>query len=95
MVRQVIVNGERYEADLLFSLLGAVPNSALAAQLGVLLDEKKYVCIDDEQRTNVPRVYAAGDVTGPYAHQVSSAVHEGAMAGQTANYELYAEFQKE
>ena len=95
MVRQVIVNGERYEADLLFSLLGAMPNSALAAQLGVLLDEKKYVCIDDEQRTNVPRVYAAGDVTGPYAHQVSSAVHEGAMAGQTANYELYAEFQKE
>ena len=90
----VEVDSERYEADLIFSLLGSIPNSQLAAQLGALLDERGYVNITDEQRTNVPRLYAAGDVTGPYAHQVSSAVHEGAMAGQAANFDLYAENQK-
>ena len=95
MVRRVVAGGKTYEADLLFSLLGQVPNSRLAATLGVLLDEKGYVRIDQEQRTNVPRIYAASDVTGPYAHQVTSAVHEGAMAAQTANYELYPPFQKE
>ena len=95
MVRRVTVNGTRYDAELLFSLLGSVPNSRLAASLGVLLDEKSYIRIDDEQRTNVARVYAAGDVTGPYAHQVTSAVHEGAMAAQTTNYDLYPPFQQE
>lgn len=95
MVRQVIVNDRPYEADILFSLLGSVPNSGLAAQLGVLLDDGGHIRIDREQRTNVPRVYAAGDVTGPYSHQVSSSVHEGAMAAQAANYDLYADFQRE
>jgi thioredoxin reductase (NADPH) len=95
MVRSVTVNGEEIEADYLFSLLGAVPNSGLAAQLGVLVDSAGYIKIDTEQSTNVHRVYAAGDVTGPYAHQVASAVHEGAMAAQRANYDLYADFQRE
>ena len=95
MVKQVFVDGKPVEAEILFSLLGSTPNSRLAAQMGVLLDEKGYVRIDKEQRTNVRRVYAAGDLTGPYAHQVSSAVHEGAMAAQAANYDLYADFQRE
>lgn len=95
MVSKVVVAGESHKVDLIFSLLGQVPNSQLAAQLGVLLDEGGYVKITDEQRTNVPGVYAAGDLSGPYAHQVSSAVHEGAMAGQAVNYDLYAGFQQE
>jgi len=94
-VRSVVAGGETIEADLIFSLLGSVPNTQLAAQLGVLLDKSGYIQIDSEQRTNVARLYAAGDISGPYAHQVSSAVHEGAMAAQTANYELYEDFQRE
>ncbi|HEX5938880.1 MAG TPA: NAD(P)/FAD-dependent oxidoreductase [Dehalococcoidia bacterium] len=90
----VEVEGQRYDADLIFSLLGSVPNSQLAAQLGALLDSSGFINITNEQRTNVPGLYAAGDVTGPYAHQVSSAVHEGAMAGQAANFDLYAANQK-
>ncbi|MEX2236373.1 MAG: NAD(P)/FAD-dependent oxidoreductase [Dehalococcoidia bacterium] len=93
-ITAAVVDGERHPAQIVFSLLGAVPNSQLAAQLGALIDEKGYVNITIEQRTNVPRLYAAGDVSGPYAHQVSSAVHEGAMAGQAANFDLYAEFQR-
>jgi thioredoxin reductase (NADPH) len=91
----VTVAGQRVEAELIFSLLGSTPNSRLAAQLGVLLDERGYVRIDREQRTNVPRVYAAGDVSGPYSHQIASAVHEGSMAAQAANFDLYDDFQRE
>jgi thioredoxin reductase (NADPH) len=94
MVRRAWVNGERHDVDLIFSLLGQVPNSRLAASLGALLDERGYVRIDAEQRTNVPCVYAAGDVTGPYAHQVAAAVHEGATAATTANWDLYPAHQK-
>lgn len=95
LAKRVVVGDRAYEVDLIFSLLGHVPNSRLAAQLGAILDEGGYVAIDRNQCTNVPRVYAAGDVTGPYAHQVTSAVHEGAMAAQTVNYELYADFQRD
>jgi thioredoxin reductase (NADPH) len=94
-IRRVWVGETAHEVDLVFSLLGQVPNSSLAASLGAILDDKGYVRIDREQRTNVPHVYAAGDVTGPYAHQVTSAVHEGATAAQTANWDLYPAFQRE
>ncbi|MGI8729809.1 MAG: NAD(P)/FAD-dependent oxidoreductase [Solirubrobacteraceae bacterium] len=94
-VNEVVIAGKSHKVDLIFSLFGEVPNSQLAAQLGVLLDEKGYVKITDEQRTNVAGVYAAGDLSGPYAHQVSSAVHEGATAAQAINYDLYADFQQE
>jgi thioredoxin reductase (NADPH) len=94
-IRRVHACGEVHDVELVFSLLGQVPNSRLAASLGAILDEQGYVRIDREQRTNVARVYAAGDVTGPYAHQVTSAVHEGATAAQAANWDLYPAFQKE
>lgn len=95
IVRRITVDGETHEVDLIFSLLGAVPNTVLAAQAGAVLDPASYLCIDGNQRTNVPGFYAAGDITGPYAHQVSSAVHEGAMAAQTVNYDLYEDFQRD
>jgi thioredoxin reductase (NADPH) len=88
-LRACEVGGRRLEADLMFSLLGKTPNAGLAAQLGVLLDESGYVRINANQRTNVPLVYAAGDLTGPYAHQISAAVHEGATAASSANWDLY------
>jgi len=33
-------------------------------------------------------------LTKKHSHQVVSAAHEGAEAGQTANYYLYAQYQK-
>jgi thioredoxin reductase (NADPH) len=50
---------------------------------------------DLEQRTYVPGLYAAGDVTKVFAHQVVTAAHEGATAAQAANYDLYAPWQRE
>ncbi len=94
-IKRVHAGGKAYKTELLFSLLGQVPNSTLAAQCGVCVDEGGYISVDSDQRTNVPRFFAAGDVTGPYAHQVSSAVHGGAMAAQAANQALYHDFQRE
>ncbi|MDQ4090991.1 MAG: FAD-dependent oxidoreductase [Actinomycetota bacterium] len=48
-----------------------------------------YIDTDIEQRTNVPGVYAAGDVTRIHGHQITTAVHEGATAASAANYYLY------
>ena len=81
--------------DVLFSIHVKTPNTDLAKQLGVELDELGYILTDSEMKTNVPGVYAAGDVTRLHNHQVTSAVHEGGMAAAAANYYLYGDLQKE
>ncbi|HEY3331111.1 MAG TPA: NAD(P)/FAD-dependent oxidoreductase [Capsulimonadaceae bacterium] len=86
--------GQRLECDMIFSLLGVTPNTGMAKELDVTTDEQGYIEIDDEGYTNVPGVFAAGDLTKMYTQQVASAVHAGAEAAQTMNYYLYASFQK-
>ena len=88
-------SGERVEMELMFSIQGSEPKNDLAKQLGVALNEQGFIQTDLEQRTNVAGVYAAGDVTRIFSHQVVTAAHEGATAAITANYDLYRPDQKE
>ena len=81
--------GETIEADHLFSLLGADPNTGLARSLGAGLSPEGYVTVDTEARTTVPGLYAAGDVTRLFSHQVVTAAHEGATAAMAIAYDLY------
>jgi thioredoxin reductase (NADPH) len=81
--------GQRLELDQLFNQQGATPQTQLAVDLGVTLSANGYIETDVEQRTNVPGVFAAGDVTRMFSHQVSTAVHEGGQAAAAANYYLY------
>ena len=96
MMRAVTLDdGRRIELDFMFSQQGCRPNSMLAKSVGVQCGDHGFVLTDNEQRTNVERVYAAGDVTKAFAHQIVTAAHEGATAGQAANYDLYRPEQRE
>jgi len=88
-------DGREIELDAMFNQQGATPNSELAQSLGVETSYHGWIKCDVEQRTNVERVYAAGDVTRMFAHQIVTAAHEGSMAGQAANYDLYDPDQRE
>jgi thioredoxin reductase (NADPH) len=57
----------------------------------VALSADGYIVVDSEQKTSVPGVFAAGDVTRLHSHQVTTAVHEGGQAASAANYYLYPE----
>jgi thioredoxin reductase (NADPH) len=87
-------SGEFVPGELIFSLLGVRPNTGLAREMGVALDEQGYVVMDEEGYTSIPGVFAAGDLTRMYTQQVASAVHAGAEAAQTMNYYLYPRFQR-
>ncbi len=87
-------DGTILHAEMLISQRGAVPNTELAVSLGVLTDKKGYLETDTDQKTNVPGVYAAGDVTRMFSHQIVSAAYEGAAAAEAINYDLYEPFQK-
>jgi len=72
-----------FSVDGVFISIGEEPQNILAKSLGVQLDEKGFVIVDKQQRTNVKGVYAAGDITGGL-RQVITAAAEGAIAGITA-----------
>ena len=82
-------DGSVLPLEALFVLRPARPRSRIAASLGARIDENGYVVADREQKTDVPGLFAAGDVTRAHNHQVSSAVHEGGMAAAAANYLLH------
>jgi thioredoxin reductase (NADPH) len=75
--------------DGVFVYIGEEPANALAMQLGVKLDNEGYIITDKSQRTNIERVYAAGDITGG-VKQIVVACAEGAIAATSA-YEDVAE----
>jgi thioredoxin reductase (NADPH) len=81
--------GVQIPTEAVFSIQGASPQTRLAEQLRVELAPNGWIAVDTEQKTNVPGVYAAGDVTSIHSHQVTTAVHEGAQAASAANYYLY------
>ena len=72
---------QRY--DLILSAVGRVPNGGkLAAdQAGVQVTERGFIAVDKQMRTNVPHIFAIGDVIGQpmLAHK---AVHEGKTAAE-------------
>ncbi|MFG1348082.1 NAD(P)/FAD-dependent oxidoreductase [Xanthobacter autotrophicus] len=55
-----LADGRVLPADLVLSAVGAVPNTELAAEAGLVLENG--IRVDETTRTSVPDIYAAGDV---------------------------------
>jgi alkyl hydroperoxide reductase subunit F len=71
-----------------FIELGYVPNTAMFSRI-VKLNREKRIIIDENNQTNIPGLFAAGDVTNVNAQQVVIAIGEGANAALSAyNYLL-------
>lgn len=66
--------------DGIFIEIGSVPGSALAAKLGVLINDKQEIITDKYSRTNIPSIFAAGDVTDNQLKQIIIASSQGVMA---------------
>ncbi|MDI6916872.1 MAG: thioredoxin-disulfide reductase [Thermoplasmatales archaeon] len=75
------------DVDSVFVSIGEKPNSGLAKSIGVKTDEKGYIVVDKNQRTNLQKIYAAGDVTGGL-RQIVTACAEGAVAANSAYEDL-------
>lgn len=71
------------EVDGVFISIGDSPRTELTSEIGIELDDSGYIKTDETQRTNIPLVYAAGDVTGG-AKQIVVACAEGAIASLSA-----------
>ncbi len=74
---------ETIDAEGTFIEMNLIPNSQMVENL-VDLDDQRRIKVDCYARTNLPGVFAAGDVTNSYAEQVLVAVGEGAKASLSA-----------
>jgi alkyl hydroperoxide reductase subunit F len=77
--------GDAHQVDLdgVFVQIGLSPNSALVKNI---IETNKYgeIIVDEKGRTNVPGIYAAGDVTTIPYKQIVIAMGEGAKVALTA-----------
>ena len=69
--------------DRVLVAVGRKPNGALldAGKAGVRVDERGFIAVDKQMRTNVPHIFAIGDLVGQpmLAHKAS---HEGKVAAE-------------
>lgn len=79
-------DAQRY--DLVLMATGRVPNGLLisADKAGVMVNERGFIPVDKQMRTNVPHIFAVGDIVGQpmLAHK---AVHEAHVAAEVAHGE--------
>ena len=68
--------------DGVFLSIGYTPAVELARKIGVELTTEGYIARDAKHRTNIPGIYAAGDVEGGYK-QIVTATGMGAEAAMT------------
>jgi len=74
-------------ADGVFVYIGLDPNTRLF-EGQIALDNQKYIITDKRQCTNIPGVFAAGDVQDPNFRQVVIAAGTGAAAAIAAEHYL-------
>lgn len=72
--------------DQILVAIGRRPNGARldAAAAGIAIDERGFIPVDGQMRTNVPHIFAVGDVVGQpmLAHK---AVHQAKLAAEVAS----------
>jgi dihydrolipoamide dehydrogenase len=84
---------EAVRYDLVLQAVGRVPNGKKvgADKAGVAVSDRGFIQVDAQMRTNVPHIFAIGDIVGQpmLAHK---AVHEGHVAAEVASGDTKAAF---
>jgi thioredoxin reductase (NADPH) len=85
----LVVNSKTNErrkipVDAVFVQIGEAPNNKIIQNTGIEMNDKGHVITDSSQKTNLPGVYAAGDLTNHPVKQIGTAVGQGITAALEA-----------
>lgn len=81
------------EAEGTFIYIGLLPNSEQFRNLGIT-DEEGWIITDENMETEIPGIFAIGDVRKTVLRQVATAVGDGSIAGNAA-YQYVEELKEE
>jgi NADPH-dependent 2,4-dienoyl-CoA reductase/sulfur reductase-like enzyme/rhodanese-related sulfurtransferase len=56
-----LASGRELDADLVILAIGVKPDTFLAREAGLTLDQRGYIVVDERMRTSSPDIYAVGD----------------------------------
>jgi thioredoxin reductase (NADPH) len=73
----------KIDAEGVFIFVGMKPNTAFLDGSGVELDEAGFIKTDKKLETNIPGIFASGDVHSGATMQIACAVGEGAAAAHS------------
>lgn len=84
-----ITNGQSTWLDIkaLFVYVGRIPPSNFLT-LDLSLNEDGYIITDEYMRTNIPSIYAAGDIRAKQIRQIATAVSDGMIAAVNVGKEI-------
>ena len=84
------IDGEEKEiaASGIFILIGTIPNNEMLPLEKLGADEYGFIKTDDDMRTKVPGVMAAGDIRSKTVRQIINGAGEGAVAAIAAEHYL-------
>jgi len=77
-------NGKEFKVDGVFIEIGSIPNSEIAKKIGVRTNNHGEIMINRKSETNIPGIYAAGDVADAPYKQAITGVSEGVIAAYSA-----------
>ncbi len=83
----VLNNGDSLKVEGLFIYIGFEPATGYLKNLDILTPDN-YIEVDDDMRTKVPGVYAAGDTVKKELYQIITAASEGAVAAVSCKKDL-------
>jgi thioredoxin-disulfide reductase len=84
MLDRAYKGSKEFKVDGVFVEIGHLPQSQLAVKLGVKTDKKGDIMITRSAETNVPGVFAAGDVVDTKFKQAITGAAEGVLAAYSA-----------
>ena len=71
-LESVVCKNNTYNIDCLFVAVGVANGSSFARHLGLLMDEKEHLIVNDYM-TNIPGIFAGGDVIGGIKQIITAA----------------------
>ncbi len=81
-------SGKEMKMDGVFVEIGSIPDTRILYPLKISIDEKGYIIVDKEQKTNIHGLFCAGDITNNKLKQIVTAAAEGAVATYSAYKEI-------
>lgn len=73
------------KTDGIFVEIGSTPLVKFISNLNLKLDKENYIIVDEDMKTSVDGIYAAGDVTNLEVKQIVTASAQGAIAGKSVH----------
>ena len=82
MVGLELVSGKTLDVNGVFVFVGSQPSSQALDGSRIQLDDHGYVLTDQNLMTNIPGIFAAGDIRSGNVRQIAVAVGDGATVAQ-------------